>query len=986
MSVKSVRTYEIPQQSSEVAKATASASTLQELINTIPQQYRVQLGDYLTKKYRVAHKHANVNSSVVQYQQHKSDNSFPPIIRNSLKEPHLMFAKEFLSTQEGIAAQASFRDAITLARISALDAAITEKQKELGCLAGLIKADVKDWQTRVMTTAKAAAIAIGGQVAIVEGTPEGKKVPVEFVTELRAVYDGCMVYTYRCLAVARASIDRTDLMKLSKLTLKKDADVDMTDAPNQNQQVVELLNERLLSFKRDLVKELGSSSTAQKREGSPLTPHRTKRSKVQSSGQELPNQGRESERERRAEEQEQKEEGVQVTLDHFLRCCSKDFRPWLPETFPNMYLNLNDITRTKISVAHLRVWEADTLRDAKPGVFKQEGVVLPEDIEYTLAVNHKFILHTKPEEHDVSQARDAFARTVRIRWQFRNIRNKEFIPKFHVPNPSWIPQHASEAIELGIDEAVREIDSQVGRALAAAAVTAPRHGNMNWTRVQDFLREHRLLVKLTDKNLGLAVFHMDWYIAEIMNMISDGKTYRMVTTLDAEKLFATMIKKLDKWKLPPNMDRFVREKTRKQIPSFHAIPKVHKTPWSLRPIVPSHSWVTSCLSQIIDHLCRPILSRLPWVVDSSKDVINNLEKIQADSDDVWICTGDVVAFYTNINSDECASVVAAAYQSYFPKSKIRGQVLAQMIQFVMKNNFFQFQGQVWQQLEGLAMGTSCAPVLANIYAASFERHKITLMSGVQLYNRYIDDILCLFYGSEANLIEFQKNVKLGSLTIKWDCSQEKNEFLDIEVLKRRNHLQPTRLVTRLFRKSMNRFLYIPWSSAHPLHVKKAFVKAELTRFAMINSEVEYFADARTQFYGNLRRRGYPPQVLDNWFTQVRYSERQIILSPPKEKPDLAPLMLAGQYNPVWEYINVEEILRKARRGWSLETELPDALNQPLIRSLRRTTSLGDLLSVWNKTILHPSTISTEQVQTTTSVLVVGRGTSVVDSGGPRWKP
>jgi hypothetical protein len=485
-------------------------------------------------------------------------------------------------------------------------------------------------------------------------------------------------------------------------------------------------------------------------------------------------------------------------------------------------------------------------------------------------------------------------------------------------------------------------------------------------------------VKLTDKNLGLAVFHLDWYTAEIMNMISDGKTYKMVPSLDVEKLFSTMIKKLDKWKLPPNMDRFVREKTKKQIPSFHAIPKVHKTPWSLRPIVPSHSWVTSCLSQIIDHLCRPILTRLTWVVDSSKDVNNNLETIKADMDDAWICTGDVVAFYTNIDSGECASVVAGAYKRYFPKSRIRAPVVAQMIRFVMQNNFFQFQGQVWQQLEGLAMGTSCAPVLANIYAAAYERHsQVTFMSGVQLYNRYIDDILCVFKGSEKDLMKFQKNVELGSLTIKWDCSKVRNEFLDIEILKRRNHLQPVHLVTRLFRKPMNRFLYIPWSSAHPLHVKKAFVKAELTRFAMINSEAAYFADARVQFYGNLRKRGYPPQELDAWFNQVHYSERQIILSPTEEKPDLAPLMLAGQYNPVWEHINVEEILRKARRGWSLETELPDTLNQPLIRSLRRTTSLGDLLSVWNKTILHPSTTSTELEQTSIGVPVFGRESLVV---------
>jgi len=136
-------------------------------------------------------------------------------------------------------------------------------------------------------------------------------------------------------------------------------------------------------------------------------------------------------------------------------------------------------------------------------------------------------------------------------------------------------------------------------------------------------------------------------------------------------------------------------------------------------------------------------------------------------------------------------------------------------------------------------------------------------------------------------------------------------------------------------------------------VKKGFVKAELIRFAMISSEVEYFAEARAQFYGNLRRRGYPPQTLDDWFKQVSYGKRSIYLESEKVHPDETPLMLPGQYNPVWDYINVEEILRTARRSWSLEKELPEALKQPLIRSLGRSESLGDLLSAWNKTILHP---------------------------------
>jgi hypothetical protein len=978
MSVKSFRALEVPQSNAQLSKGTASASTLQELINTIPQSYRVQLGDYLTKKYRVAHKHANVESTVAHYQRYELENSFPPIIRNSLKEPKLQFAKEYLSTTEGSSGPENFHSAVLLARKQVLAAAIREKKKELLLLAGLIKSDEEDWQKRALLVANQSAISFGGTMQWKSGQLKTDKLPDTFAVEFGTVIGACSVYTYRCLALARASIDRTDLQKLSKMKLKETTDIEMADAPTRDQGVAELVKEQIQSLKKDLMAQLGTSSPAQKRSAVPLTTHSTKRQKVQHPGQEnFPQREEESEWEWRAEGKE----GQEVSLDHYLQVCSKHFRPWSADTFPNMYLSLNDTSRHKISLAFMREWEVDSLRAAAPGIFKLDGVELPEDIEYTLAVNHKYILHSKPQEHDVTQARDALARSIRVRWQFRHSQNKEFVPKFHVPNPTWQPQHASPAIELGIQEAVEEIDRQIGQALSRAALSAPRHGNMNWTRVQRFLQDNALLVKLTDKNLGLAVFPREWYISEVMKMLTEGDTYHTVPQLDVDKLHQKLIEKLVKWKLPPNMDKFVREKTRKQIPVFHAIPKVHKTPWSLRPIVPSHSWVTSCLSQVVDHLCRPILDKLPWVVDSSKQVINNLEAIGTDFEDVWICTGDVVAFYTNIDSEECAHKVASAYEYYFPKSRIRGQTLAQMIKFIMDHNYFSFQDQVWKQQGGLAMGTSCAPVLANIYAASFERHKIVDLPGVLLYNRYIDDIACIFKGSLEKLTTFQKKVKLGSLVVKWDCSKLKNEFLDIEILRIENRLQPKHLATRLFRKPMNRFLYIPWSSAHPLHVKKAFVKAELIRFATVSSQAEYFADARRQFYGNLRRRGYPPQVLDAWFTQVCYSQRQIFLAPRKDKEDQAPLMLAGQYNPVWEFINVDQILRKALPAWSLEKELPESLTSSLIRSLRRTTSLGDLLSVWNKTTLHPVNTSSETSLTGPVLAAPSGGLSLVVRAG-----
>jgi len=953
MSVKSFRTVDVALQSHEVDKTTAAASTLQELIATIPRGYQAVLGDHLTKKYRLAHKHANVQSTISLYERHKNENKFPPLIRNAIKEPKLQFAKEFLSATIGSKAPEVFQKEVAEARMLVLKCAIAQKQSELAHLATLIRSDTDAWETSCDTVVQKIAGNSGGSI---RKDSTGKLVttglPATALQEFSTMRQACATYTFRVLALARASIDRAELQKIAKMQLKEVTDVEMTDV-SKEPAVRDIIREELKALRSELSRANGPSLPV-KRRGDALTPLREAKTRRRTSTEET------SWKERQREE-ERETEGKEVSIDTYLNQCSREFRPWDPETFPNVYTSLSDSCRIKIGISFLREWEADSLRASKPGVFQFPGVSLPDDIAYMLAVNHKYVLHPRPETHDVSTAKERFARTVRIRWMFRNEpSNKEYIPKFHVSNPFWNPQKASPAIELGLTKAMEVIDDQVGRALATMATKTPRQRNLNWNRAQQFLEEKNFLVKLTDKNLGLAVFTKEWYETEIHKMLAHDQTYQKVDQVDTEQLLGTLMGLVQKWKLPANMTRFIREKTESQMPEFHTIPKVHKTPWALRPIVPSHSWVTSRLSEVVDHLCRPILDKLPWVVNSTKQVLNNLSKIRLEpGKDVWICTGDMVAMYTNINAKQCAATVAGAWRHMLPDSKIPDQTIRQMIRFIMENNYFSFQDTKWKQIDGLAMGTSCAPILANIYAAFWERkHNVMRQPGVLLYNRYIDDILCVFQGTRKELMDFLEKIQLGSLTINWSFSSKKKEFLDVEIMTLPTPHGPT-LATRLFKKLMNRHLYIPWSSAHPLHVKKAFVKAELIRFAMVSSEIGYFADARAQFYGNLRRRGYPSEALENWFRQVSYDNRPLFLSSQKETEQHAPLMLSGQYNPVWEYINVEEVMRAARPSWNQEKNLPESLNQPLIRSLSRSTSLFDLLSVWNKTILHPHTQSSE---------------------------
>lgn len=639
-----------------------------------------------------------------------------------------------------------------------------------------------------------------------------------------------------------------------------------------------------------------------------------------------------------------------MTVTAFLSQCSKDFRSWLPETYPTVYGTLSSQCRIKIAASLMKIWEFETVRAAKPGVFQRTGVSLPEDIEYMLACNHKFILPQAPSLEDMDEAKERLCRTVRNRWFFRGKTSGNFIPKFHIPNPRWTPPRASGAIEQGLDAAMAVIDDQCRRALTSIALRPATQPLSNWAKVRDYLESNRLLAKLTDKNLGLAVFPVDWYDTTILIMFSDIETYLRVEHVPTQSLVNTLIESVPKWRLPQVMEHYLLSKIKLILPEFHAIPKVHKTPWTLRPIVPSHSWVTTSTSEVLDHLIQPLLEHLPWVVDSSKAVIQRIQEVKVTGDaPVWIMTGDVTSFYTMIPPNECAKVIAGAWQHFQNDSSITHTTIRKMVSFVMNNNFFAYRGQTFRQIKGLAMGTSCAPVLANIYAAYYERKaRVVHREGVLLYVRYIDDILCFFQGSKEEVVRFSQDFRLGHLEVRWSVNNIRSEFLDIELI--RGQQIGTRLCdTRLFRKEMNRHLYIPWSSAHPLHVKRGFVKAELTRYVILCSQPRYFADARQEFYGNLRRRGYPAKALNEWFTQVHYDDRAALLLP-KIKRDAAPLMLSGHYNPVWEYVDVKEVLSAARRFWAKE-ELPAALEEPLIRSLGRTTSLFDLLSTWNKTIL-----------------------------------
>ncbi|CAJ0947475.1 unnamed protein product [Ranitomeya imitator] len=204
------------------------------------------------------------------------------------------------------------------------------------------------------------------------------------------------------------------------------------------------------------------------------------------------------------------------------------------------------------------------------------------------------------------------------------------------------------------------------------------------------------------------------------------------------------------------------------------------------------------------------------------------------------------------------------------------ELIVTLLEFVLTNNYFTFDGKILHQLRGTAMGTPCSPTYANLFLGwwedniAFSEQHTNYLAHIDLWVRYIDDIFVIWKGTKEEFGQFMMSLNNNHVGLKFtfDIQEFQLPFLDVLITKSRDgdHLEST-----IYRKPTATNSLLRWDSSHLYSLKKGIPKGQYLRLRRNCSNQRDFKvmadDLRLRFLA----RGYPDRILREAF---RYANKQ----------------------------------------------------------------------------------------------------------------
>ena len=411
-------------------------------------------------------------------------------------------------------------------------------------------------------------------------------------------------------------------------------------------------------------------------------------------------------------------------------------------------------------------------------------------------------------------------------------------------------------------------------------------------------KNKNIIIRQADKGSCTVIMDRDQYISEGEEHLSDKKIYlpsaldRTTEVCHKANLAVThhhnlgVISRYHKNQIMMDV-----ENVRTQ--QMYFLRKVHKHPHKLRPIVSACFGPTEKISGFMVKIFDPHLDDITSLVKNTTAVVNVLEGLDlGDSPDIILATFDVQSLYTSIPQGVGIEMVLQRISPTTPptsRERPFKNMMRDLLKIILGDNHFSFHDKQYTQKKGVAMGTKCAPHLANLFMASLEEKALNSWEGTTptRWLRFLDDILMIWKGSREELDIFHQhlNNQMAAIKFTMEASTESIVFLDLKIQKGSRFRQRGILDLQLHIKATNPQCFLHFSSCHPFQTFKTIIRGEIIRTLRCTSSQTVFITILERLFQKFRRRGYPEWLIRQQSEGINHVQREELLKP-KERRSL----------------------------------------------------------------------------------------------------
>ena len=230
-------------------------------------------------------------------------------------------------------------------------------------------------------------------------------------------------------------------------------------------------------------------------------------------------------------------------------------------------------------------------------------------------------------------------------------------------------------------------------------------------------------------------------------VISDKKKLKKLTndpTIKREQALQRTLHKLNKKSISRESEYSDLYLKGSKVDRLYGTPKIHKTFSSgsippLRPIVSSTDTYNYKLAQYLGSLLSPHIPS-NYTTEDSFTSIKEIKQLNTYGKFL------ITSLFTNIALEETINIPIDTIFENYPNVKFTRKELQKLFKIETSETHFIFNNEIYDQIDGVSMGSPLASILANLFVGYHEKDWIEKAQVVKrtFYKRYVDDIFAMF--------------------------------------------------------------------------------------------------------------------------------------------------------------------------------------------------------------------------------------------------